>query len=421
MAKKNKYCVGIVVGGGPAPGINGVISAATIEAIKQGWSVIGIMDGFQWLARGGKVPIMRLKINDVSRVHLQGGSILRTSRENPTTDRKKMAQVVKSLDKLGVNRLVTIGGDDTAYTASRVEKEARGRIKVAHVPKTIDNDLPLPNYLSTFGYQTARHVGVGIVKSLMEDSATTNRWYFVVTMGRKAGHLALGIGKAAGVTLTIIPEEFSRSKTTLTRIADILEGAIIKRLAMGKRHGVAVLAEGLGERLSGADGNLVKNVEKDAHGHIRLAEIDLGKFLKDEVKQRLKTRNLDITVVDKNIGYELRCAAPIPFDNEYTRDLGYGVIKFLQKGGSGALITLFSKRITPLYFSDIINPKTGRTRIRTVDINTESYEVARHYMIRLEPKDFNDSKQLKKLIRVSRLSRQEFLKKFAHLRVSEKD
>ena len=117
-------------------------------------------------------------------------------------------------------------------------------------PKTIDNDLDLPQDIFTFGFQTARHIGVEIVKNLMVDAKTTSRWYFVIAMGRKAGHLALGIGKAAGATLTLIPEEFGK-EVRLRTIVDTLAGAIIKRLAHGRTDGVAVLAEGLVEHPAG--------------------------------------------------------------------------------------------------------------------------------------------------------------------------
>ena len=230
-------------------------------------------------------------------------------------------------------------------------------------------------------------------------------------MGRKAGHLALGIGKSSGATLTIIAEEFAAKNIKLAQIADVLEGAIIKRLAMGKEHGVAIIAEGLAEKLEAGDRGLI-NVERDEHGNLRLSEIDLGKFLKNEVKDRLEKRGIKITIVDKDIGYELRCAPPIPFDCEYTRDLGYGASKFLQTGGSGAMISLQGGKITPIYFPDIMDPATGKTRIRYVEVDTESYEVARSYMIRLEKSDFEDIGQLDKLCQVSKLTKEEFVRKF---------
>src|SRR5574341_193811 len=239
--------IGILVGGGPAPGINSVIGAATIRSILGGAEVLGIMDGFTWLMDGDTSKIKPLSIEEVSRIHFRGGSYLRTARANPTKNVAYLEKVVASLLGLNASGLITIGGDDTAFSALRLEQTAGGRLQVVHVPKTIDNDLDLPYGIPTFGFQTARHVGVDVVKNLMVDAQTTSRWYFVVAMGRKAGHLALGIGKAAGATLTLIPEEFSKGPLRLTRLVDTLVGAIIKRRVMGRADGVAVLAEGLVE------------------------------------------------------------------------------------------------------------------------------------------------------------------------------
>ncbi len=244
-AQYHKKNLAIIVGGGPAPGINGVIRSVTIEAINSGLNVIGIYDGFEWLAKGDHTHVTELKIEDVSRIHFSGGSILRTSRENPASSKEKIEATIKALTQLSVDYLVTIGGDDTATSAYKIDELTKGQIEVAHVPKTIDNDLPLPGNMPTFGYQTARHHGVKIVQSLMMDAATTKRWYYVVTMGRKAGHLALGIGKAAGATLTIIGEEFRNQEVSFNTICDILEVSIIKRLASGHPYGVAILAEGI--------------------------------------------------------------------------------------------------------------------------------------------------------------------------------
>ena len=241
--------VGIIVGGGPAPGINGAIGAVTLEAGNRGHQVVGIYDGFSHLMEGRTDRTKILDHDDVSRIHFAGGSILNTSRANPTKKAKDMERVVATLKTLQVGYLVTIGGDDTMYAASQVAKFSAGRIRVCHVPKTIDNDLPLPGETPTFGFETARQHGFEIVHNLMEDSRTTDRWYFVVVMGRTAGHLALGVGKAAGATLSVIPEEFP-GPVHLEMMGDLLEGAILKRQALGRRHdGVAVIAEGLLERM----------------------------------------------------------------------------------------------------------------------------------------------------------------------------
>lgn len=405
----------ILVAGGPAPGINSVIGAATIRAILSGAEVIGIQDGFKWIMQGDISHIIPLTIESVSRIHFRGGSHIGISRDNPTKDAKLLENSVTSLLRLNVDKLITIGGDDTAYSAYRVEQHADGRVQVAHVPKTIDNDLDLPGSISTFGFQTARHLGVEIVKNIMTDAKTTSRWYFVVTMGRKAGHLALGIGKAAGSTLTMIPEEFGEGTIKLKHLVDVLTGAIVKRMSYGRKDGVAILAEGLVEKLDKEDFERITQVERDQHDNVRLAEINFGEILKARVQDRLKEFGLKTTIVAKNIGYELRCADPIPFDMEYCRDLGFMAAKFLFDGGTGALISIQEGRFVPMYFKNIIDPKTKRMRVRMVDINSESYHVAYRYMIRLKKEDFDDAHELAKYAATSGVSLDDFRRQFDYL------
>jgi 6-phosphofructokinase 1 len=166
----------------------------------------------------------------------------------------------------------------------------------------------------TFGFQTARHHGTYAVESILEDARTTAHWFFVVAMGRKAGHLALGIGKAAGATVTLIPEEFSERPVKLAKVADILAGAIIKRLSHGREDGVAVLAEGIAEVMEPADFSALTSVSRDEHGHVELAELDVGRVLKEAVLKCLKPYGLIPTIRVKDLGFELRCADHIPFD-----------------------------------------------------------------------------------------------------------
>ena len=399
----------ILVGGGPAPGINSVIEAATIRSRLCGADVLGIEDGFKWLMTGDLSHTQPLTRETVSHLHFRGGSLLGTSRANPTKQPQDLSTTFTSLQKLGVTGLITIGGDDTAFSALKLAELAGGRLQVVHVPKTIDNDLCLPHGMPTFGFQTARHMGVELVKNLMIDAHTTSRWYFVVTMGRKAGHLALGIGKAAGATLTLIPEEFKGATLKLAHLTNILVGSITKRLAQGRPDGVAVLAEGLSEFLDQDDLALLGGVERDEHGNIRLAELDIGKVLKETVTQKLKHHDIKITIVAKNIGYELRCADPIPFDMEYTRDLGYCAAQFLLDGGNGAMVSIVNGHFTPLPFKDILDAATGRTRVRMVDIESESYKIARAYMARLEPEDFTNQGAVAQYAKVLNISPDQFL------------
>jgi ATP-dependent phosphofructokinase / diphosphate-dependent phosphofructokinase len=407
--------LGILVGGGPAPGINAVISAATIEALNEGFEVIGIRDGFRHLVRRDPSTLRPLTIDDVSRVHLLGGSILGTSRENPTTSPEATRAVIETLQQAGITHLVTIGGDDTALSSRYVSEYSTDTIHSVHVPKTIDNDLPLPPHVPTFGFETARHVGVELVRNLMEDARSTRRWYIIVAMGRKAGHLALGIGKAAGATLTIVAEECSSAQVPFAEICDIVEGAIIKRRAMGRHFGVAVLAEGLIDKLDPAELAGLEDVERDEHGHVRFAEVDLARKVKAELQGRLSERGLRVTITNKNVGYELRCADPIPFDAEYCRDLGYSAVQYLLGGGSGAMVSIQGGRFVPIPFDDLREPGTGRTKLRLVDTNSEGFRVARAYMIRLEAEDFAHAAWVDRLADAAHLTPGAFRERFEYL------
>ena len=395
---------GILVGGGPAPGINGVIGAATILARRSGARVLGLVDGFSWLMKGDSSHSFELRIAQVSRIHLLGGSILQTSRANPTKKPEDLARVVATLEQLGVDHLITIGGDDTAFSARRVSEQAAGRIRVAHVPKTIDNDLPLPGGIPTFGFETAREQATRIVSNLAEDARTSQRWFFVVMMGRTAGHLALGAAKAAGATLALIPEEFPPGRIRLETVVRLLEGAIVKRLSMGRGHGVAVIAEGVGARLEAADLEALTSAPRDEHGHVRLAEVPLGAVLRDGARAGLAQLGISMTIVEKDVGYELRCAAPNAFDLDYTRDLGAGAVRTLLAGGSGVMITRQGGAIVPIRFEELMDPTTNKTRVRLVDTATESHGSARSLQVRIEPGDLEDPERLAQLAATAKLT-----------------
>lgn len=419
----------ILVGGGPAPGINSVIGSATIEAVNSGLDVVGLYDGFRWIASSEFCPekhVVSLAIADVARIHFAGGSILRTSRtslldsaslkSSPVVmpDVPKIERVIANLRSLGISYLITIGGDDTALSARFISERSDGMVRVVHVPKTIDNDLPLPGDINTFGFSSARYLGTQIVKNLMADSLTTGRWYLVTAMGRNAGWLALGIAKSAGATTCLIPEEFAE-KTTIACLADVIEGAMLKRRVMGRPDGVVIVAEGLTyrlgdvaeiERLSG------RPIELDAAGHPRLADVPLGDMLKRELEIRHKVRGEKITIVTHTLGYELRSADPTPADIAYCRDLGYGAIRLLLDTRGmimhGAMVSIVGGNLVPMDFQTMVDPATNRTRVRMVNINSLSYRVARAYQIRLELSDLESPEMLEKLAEVAKLSPDEF-------------
>ncbi|MFN0136292.1 MAG: 6-phosphofructokinase [Phycisphaerae bacterium] len=424
--------VGILVGGGPAPGINAVIGAAVIEAINRGMRVIGFYDGFKWLASeefDADKHTIDFTINDVARIHFEGGSMLRTSRTSLIDDArlkvdgfaaantKKVVRVLTNLTKQGVNRMITIGGDDTSLSARFLCDVAADQLRVVHVPKTIDNDLPLPHDVPTFGFSTARFVGTQLVKNLMRDSQTTGRWYLCEAMGRTAGFLALGIGMSAGATITLIPEEFP-DRIKVETIVDHLECSILKRRIMGRPDGVAIVAEGLAYRLGDKDELerlLGHEVPLDAAGHPRLSEVNIGALLKRQLEARFKARGQSLTIVDHELGYELRSADPTPNDMSYCRSLGYFAVELLQQAStSHVMAALVNGNLQPISLHDLIDPKTNRTRTRTVDTRSDSYRVARAYMIRLEPSDLENPEMLAKLATEAKMSPDEFKQRYAH-------
>ncbi len=404
---------GLVVGGGPAPGINGVIHAATLRARQRGARVIGIYQGFEWLMQGDIDHVVDLDAEAVARIHEQGGSILRTSRANPTRDPANLDRVVDSLARLGIDHLISIGGDDTCFSAKSVANAAGDRLKVVHVPKTIDNDLPLPPGIPTFGFETARATAAGILTTLLEDARTAGRWYIVVLMGRNAGHLALGAAQSAGATLAIVAEEFGGKRIQLETLTRSVEGSILKSTALGQPHGVIVLAEGLGECLEPSDLSDFPELPRDEHGHLRLAELPLGRLVRDQVRTALAQHGIHTTMVVKDVGYELRCVAPNAFDREYTRQLGAGAVETLLAGTANVMITRQDQEIVALPFDEILDPSTGKTRVRMLDVSRASFRAALSLQTRLLPGDLDQQGLAKHLAQASQLDPDALRARFA--------
>jgi 6-phosphofructokinase len=276
--------------------------------------------------------------------------------------------------------------------------------------------------MPTFGYETARHVGAGIVMNLKEDSRTTNRWYFIVAMGRHAGHLALGIGKATASTITLIPEEFTGDTVSLSEVCDVLEGAILKRKISGRPDGVAIIAEGIASKLNMSDLRKISGAEipRDEYGNIKLADLPLARILRTEIERRFNDRGEAIGVVDLTLGYELRSAPPIPFDIDYTRTLGHGAVSFLlsdtpegSRATQGVMICIVDNQLRSVPFEDMRDAKTGKTTIRMVDINSLYYDVARRYMIRLEQSDLEDDELVQQLADMASMQPDAFKRRFA--------
>jgi 6-phosphofructokinase 1 len=196
---------------------------------------------------------------------------------------------------------------------------------------------------------------------------------------------------------------------------DLVIGTMVKRLSEGRSDGVVVLAEGLIEILDPGDLGGLDHVERDEHGHLRLADVDIGDVLRREVTKGMKALGLATSIVAKNVGYELRCADPIPFDMEYTRDLGYCAAQFLLDGGTAAMVSIQNGRFTPIFFKQMLDPVSGRAKVRMVDITAQSYQIARQYMIRLCDEDFKDPLALGRYATLAGMSPEAFQARFQPL------
>ncbi len=378
--KGSKGRFGIIVSGGPAPGINCVISSSVIEAYNNGYETIGFRDGFRAICNNEADSLIPLNLNSVSGIYNTGGSILGTTRYHPFVDDQSKLNFQTALKDNNIDKLIIIGGEGSAFVSHQISKQIP-EVQVVHVPKTIDNDLILPNKHPSFGFETARFAGTLIMDTLMVDAKTSRRWFLVTSMGRKAGFLALGLGIAAGATMTLIPEEYVNKPTTPSQIAETIFSSMHRRAKMGKHYGVAIMAEGILDCLEPDSSPLIENCPRDEIGRIRYSQIELGDVIMPPLKELISNAGLDIKIITKNIGYELRCHNPVSFDIEYTKFLAYGAVQFLLKGLTGIMVTRDFDKLGYQKLESMIG-EDGLIKSRTVDTESDLYSVARSFMIR---------------------------------------
>jgi 6-phosphofructokinase 1 len=365
-----KKSIAIFCGGGPAPGINTVISSVARPFLSSGYRVIGVHDGFKGLL--SDVPdTVDIDFEYADRIFSLGGSSLRMSRFKPKESDFKSAFFKANNIKL----LVSIGGDDTASSASRLAdflKKEDLDVRNVHVPKTIDNDLPLPEGVPTFGYQSAKETGSVIANTIYEDARTSQNWFVMCVMGREAGHLAFGIGSACQFPMIIIPEIFNKTQITVDKIVKLVISSIVKRRILGIRYGVAMISEGVFHFISDDD---LKSTgiqfSYDAHGHPELNQVSKAHIFNQSVVKQLKDIGLDITPRPVEIGYSLRCCKPIGYDLNYCGQLGRGVHTLFTDGKTGCMVAIDSVgNVLPLYLSDLKGPD-GRIQARLVNVESQ--------------------------------------------------
>ncbi|MBN2698062.1 MAG: 6-phosphofructokinase [Bacteroidales bacterium] len=369
-----KDAVAILCAGGPAPGINTVISSVTKIFINNGFNVLGINGGYRSLF-SDEPTFEYLDFEYADQIYSRGGSALKMSRYKPKDEEFK----VDFFRKYNVKLLVTIGGDDTASTANRLTKYlAREKLDVRsiHVPKTIDNDLPLPEGTPTFGYHSAKEEGVRLATTIYEDARTSGNWFVVSAMGREAGHLAFGIGTACHYPMIIIPEMFNMTKLTFDKITRLVISSMVKRRILGIDYGVAIISEGVFHFMS--DEEIIDtgiNFTYDDHGHPELGNVSKSHIFNMLTQQHLKNLRIKVKSRPEEMGYELRCCRPIAYDLSYATRLGLGVYKLYKAGLTGCMTTVGRDgEITPLFLKDV-EDEDGKIKPRLVNIESDKAQL----------------------------------------------
>lgn len=331
------------------------------------------------------------------------------SRYKPTAEDFEKNFNIEFFQKNNVKLLVTVGGDDTASTANRIAsflEDKKYSIQNIHVPKTIDNDLPLPNSQPTFGYQSAKSEGTRIATIVYEDARTNGTWFVVSAMGRTAGHLTLGIGASCHYPMIIIPEMFNKTEATVDGIVNMAVSAIIKRKIMGISYGGIIISEGVFHLLS--DEELKKTgivFSYDDHGHPELGKVSKAQVFNTALENKLNQLGIKVKSRPIEIGYDVRCHTPVSFDLTYCSQLAFGVWKLFEANETGCMVYINEKgTAVPLYLHDLQDPSTKKIPPRLVDVTREKvqniinyelhyiteadYEAAKEYVANPEEFDF---------------------------------
>ncbi len=404
---KMKGSIIILCGGGPAPGMNTVVCSVAKTFLANGYRVIGLHGGYSGLFSTNP-RIEDIDFFKADAYFNRGGSYLQMSRFKPTAEDFEKNFNLDLFTANDIKLLVTVGGDDTASTANRIAKfleDKKYPIANIHVPKTIDNDLPLPNNTPTFGFNSAKDEGAHIARTAYEDARTSGNWLLISAMGRSAGHLALGIGEATHCPMTIIPEMFNKTEIGIDKIIKLTLGSIIKRKILGIDYGTVVVAEGVFHDLNPEEIKATgANLTYDEHGHPELGKISKAVMFNDILEKEFKKVGMKVKTRPIEIGYDVRCQDPIAFDLTYCTELAMGVYELFEKGETGCMVFVdHNGEAKPLYLHDLQNEE-GKIPPRRVNIEggtaqnyynhichyiTEAdYEAAKKYVPNPEDYDF---------------------------------
>ena len=393
-----KEAIAILTGGGPAPGMNTVVGSVAKTFLRQGYRVIGLHEGYTGLFNPSPRTV-DIDYPMADGIFNQGGSFLQMSRFKPKDSDFENNFNLKFFTDNNVKLLVTVGGDDTASTANRVAKfleEKRHPIANIHVPKTIDNDLPLPDCAPTFGYESAKDKGAVIARAVYVDARTSGNWFVMSAMGRSAGHLAFGIGEACHYPMIVIPEMFNKTPITIDKIIRLMVSSIVKRRIVSMDYGAAVISEGVFHELSEAElSSCGIHFTYDAHGHPELGKVSKACFFSMLLDQRLAELKLNVQTRPVELGYEIRCQTPIAYDLTYCSELGIGVYKLFSEGKTGCMVYVDGcGNVEPLYLKDLQDPATGKILPRMVDISSDRFKaVVDNILMAITPPDYEAARQ----------------------------
>ena len=394
---KMEKSIVILTGGGPAPGMNTVVGTIAKTFLSNGYRVIGLHGGYKGLfSPTQKTTDIDFLLADS--IFNRGGSYLMMSRYKPSQEDFDKNFNLDFFKNNNIQLLVTVGGDDTASTANRIAKFISAKnypIANIHVPKTIDNDLPLPSNIPTFGYHSAKSEGTKIATTVYEDARTSGTWFVVSAMGRSAGHLALGIGATCHYPMIVIPEMFNRTDITIDKIVNMAISAIIKRKIMGLSYGAIMISEGVFHAFSHTDLEAAGvKFTYDDHGHPELGKISKAQMFNELLEKKLDKLGISVKSRPVEIGYEVRCVTPIAYDLMYCSQLGMGVYQLFKEGATGCMVYLdLNNNIKPLYLSDI-QDKDGKIPPRGVNIHTDKAQnIIRYLMHYITPADYEAAKE----------------------------
>lgn len=410
--------VAILFSGGPAPAANAVISTAAAAFLRNGIEVIGVKNGYDHLMQYGPDYVLeegrdyvRLTHDRLRRTRNSRGVMIGTARANPgkgvsspadLQDSEKTAPlktVHDALRSLGVEALVSIGGDDTLKTANKFARFQDSlpdseRIRVVHVPKTIDNDYAGIDF--TFGYFTAVETLAEEIRNMLADAEADRSYFLAETMGRSAGWLAYGAAIASEASFVISVEDIEgpyRSEETVenadgsqtTRTVmniDAVSGKIVDMMRLreereGKDFGVIVIAEGLAEYLPFSR---LKDVPRDDHGHISIAQVDVAKFLAKHLEKAFRERTgRKRKIKPVQLGYESRCARPHAFDVMLGSQLGVGAFRAIVEKKLDSVMVSVSGQLDLQFveFDKLVDPQTLVTVVRFVNTESDFHKLAR--------------------------------------------